>query len=283
MTHIVYPTADAAGAAAAPSPSIWKDCDVLGIIQNPGLGIHIYEDWRKMSIDATMNVDGTEQMGYTLVGDGGGTGLITPNTDLATAAARGISHYFTMDTDTDQHDELGLQYAGGGETGTPLLRISKGGGRVWYETIIRLDDLTTGVPSVFVGLTDEQVIGGDHIVNGGAALIATADLLGFFLKADDGDAFDCIYQTSGVTMVTALAGDENIAESTWTKLGITYDGNKTIMYWIDGVPVKAVDIDATGFPDGEEMLPSWVIKNVSDTTDITLNIGWWRAAWMYGP
>ena len=281
MTHIVYPTADAAGAAAAPSPSIWKDCDVLGIIQNPGLGIHKYEDWRDKSWAATLT-SGTEADGYVANYDTGGSVLITPNTSLVTASARGISHYVTMDTDAGDDDEIGFQYVGGGTTGTPFFVIKKGHGRVWFETIVKTDTVTTGVAGTFIGLTDEDYVAGDHLVNDTMTLKTDTDFLGFHIKADDGDALDCIYQTSGVTMVTALAGDENLTANTWTKLGLTYDGNETITYWIDGAPVKTVDIDATGFPDGEELLPTWIIKDVT-TTDMTLDIGWWRGAWMYGP
>jgi hypothetical protein len=277
MTSAQYKRGSAPEAAMGPSPGVWANCPVLDIMADPAIGMHIYEDWRKMSQVASLtNV--TPAWGYYPYLEDGGTILITANTDLATVANRGIGHYVTITSDAGDNDQLGLQYFGGAGTGSPIAVMKAGGARMWFETAIRIDTITNGVANVFIGLSDETACANNMIADGGAD-ISDIDVVGFAILHDDGDAFDAIYQTTGSAFVTAKDAAATIALSTWAKLGLESDGKNCIWY-LNGSEVAKAALTATGFPDGEELLPLWTVKD-DTTTAINMDIGWWRFAKLY--
>jgi hypothetical protein len=152
---------------------------------------------------------------------------------------------------------------------------------MWFEGRIRLSNVTTGTPAFVFGLAEEGFAASDCITDAAAAnAIANKDFVGFGLWADAGTEIDAFYHTLSTTAVTHKAALGTLAASTWIKLGIYFDGQNQVWFFVDGVRYgTSVLTSATGFPDGEELSPVFAIKQVADdTTGNTYDIDWWAFA-----
>lgn len=267
----------ATGGVQGPTKGVWADAPVLAVIEDPSLGLYIHEDWERKIQLATMVTTANENGYYPLL-SAGCTAIGNTTTAMTTASARGVRNYMILTTDGTNNLACGLQYAGMTSTPAGIAVMDTGYGRMWYESIVSVSNVTTANLNALIGLRDITASVVTDMANEGAD-IADIDFVGFAVLHDDGDGPDCIYQTTGSAFATVKSAAATLATSTWFKFGITFS-DPYVTYFINGVNVGQVDINTAGFPDGEVLTPYWFIKD-DDAVAMTMNVGWWRFLQLY--
>jgi len=264
-------------APLAPSPSIWGTCPVRELQEDPGRGIFIHENWEQ-KIQRSSMVTTENANGYYPLLSASCTAVGNTTKTMTTAANKGLGNYMILTTDGSDNLAAGLQYAGMTDTPTGIAVMDKGYGKMWYECLVSVSNVTSGTINALIGLRDITACAVTDMANGGAD-IADIDFVGFALLHDDGNGPDCIYQTTGSAFATVKDAADTITASEWVRYGITYS-DPYCTYYINGVPVARVDSNTTGFPNGQVLTPEWFVKD-DTTTALVMNVGWWRFAQLY--
>lgn len=231
-----------AGPKDQPSPSIWGDCPNT-LLTDKGLGWYA---------DATLGgapfgtagsgtvIDGVYRVGVIAstgsinrgAGDTGGAA------DFVTAAAI--------------NEGLGLYNEPMGQI------ILHSGRRFWFETIIALKGIGAEASGQFVGLVANAALSTPAAIVGNTRAVddlVSQSLIGFHRHQTDADAWNAVYRKGAgavvhvlddVTMSTRLGDDASVivSDAFW-KLGLTFDGNETLRWFVNGVQVAAQIVDAT--------------------------------------
>jgi len=183
---------------------------------------------------------------------------------------------------SDDNEEGSMQW-GNTNVAAPLV-IDEGYGRMWFEARVRFSSVTDNVLGMVLGLAEEGFAASNCIIDNGAAAttdgtgIVGKDFVGFGVWADDGDTCDAFYHTAGATAATHKAQIGTLVASTWIKLGMYFDGQSQLWFYVDGVRYgTSVLASATDFPDGEELSPVFAIK-VSSNAALNADIDWWAFA-----
>jgi hypothetical protein len=248
---------------SGPSPAIWKDCPILDIIVDPGVGYHFFDDFLNTPVLSTGATTGL----YTTFADTG-----TTLTQVATETG-GV---FRIVTDTTDNDEAWLTT--GGNTGVMgvINTAANSGKKLWFEARVRPNQITNG--NWLLALAEEGLAAENTLSDAGA--IADKDVIGFSVSEDDSDGIDFVYNTASGGGVTRSSPIKVLAAaSTWVKLGITYDPAIGIYYFVDGLVYNATAVaaSATNIPDTQELALLLGVKN-NGTTAVSLDIDWWRFA-----
>lgn len=228
-----------AGAAAQPSPSIWKDCP-MGELNEDGLGQFIHEDFLGGAVSATVTAAttvGTGQLRF--VGD--------TDTVFAKKASE-IGGYLDVETDGDDNDGFAL-------ISDPLGTIVRNSGnKVWFEARLELGAVAD--QGAFFGIVEADGASQDAVADNCAALIGES-LVGFALLNGDTDAVDAV-ASKDATLTTVLAdanlsaalgsGAANLAADTERKLGFRFDGKENIDFFVDGVKVASHTLTSSNTP-----------------------------------
>ena len=271
------PGATPGGAPLAPSPSVWGDSPVAALLADPSLGWYRMENWN----DRTHSYSSaTAANGYLTYQDTGVTiaGLVLTETQLNAAAYRGLIGALQIAGADADNDEGSIQACNGTSN---LFCIDKGRGRAWFETIVRVQDVDQ--VSYFVGICDQAAAAADFMTDDTGAIASDEDLIGFRTLVATPTELDAICQTASATLVEPNDNCATLAASTttgWRRLGITFNGDKTVTYWVDGVNVGTADCEAAGFPDGVAMAPFWALK-ASVAEEKIMDVGWWRGAQLW--
>ena len=163
-----------------------------------------------------------------------------------------------------------------GTSEAALCKLGKGTGRVWFETRVRVSSVTNGVLAFVVGLTQVGSAAA-NLVTDTSGEVATVDFVGFGVDAADGDALRLLYATASGAVVEHDANASTLAADTFVKLGLFFDGETTLKYYVDGAQVgtsvTATDT-ATNFPNGELLSLAASVKTISATVE-TMDIDWW--------
>lgn len=183
---------------------------------------------------------------------------------------------------SDANEEGSMQH-GKLATHAPLC-IDGGYGRMWFEGRIKTSLVTTGALCWVFGLAEEGFAAANCIIDGAASPttdgtgIVGKDFVGFGLWVDAGTEIDAFYHTAGSASVIHKAAVGTMAAATWIKLGLYFDGDSKLWFYVNGVPYATAALDsATGFPDGEELSPVLAVKDVSGAA-ATVDIDWWGGA-----
>ena len=266
-------------APLSPSPSIWGSCPVESLMLDPSVGTYIFERWDRVQQRATM-VTTQNSNGYYPLLDTGSTITGSTATTPTTKATWGVRDYMILSGDGTDNDQTSMMYSGMTDTPTGLAVLDTGYGKMWYETVVTVTSVVTNAyPNILVGLRDITATANEDMSDAGTD-IADIDYVGYAVWQDDGDALDAIYQTTGSAFATVKATAGTLVASTWVRLGITFD-DPTVTYWVDGANVGTVDINTSGFPDGEALTPFWLAKVGTSGTATTMNVGWWRFAQLF--
>lgn len=261
MTNIRYEAGDD---ARGPSATLWDELE-------PWRGIHPSDGWG--AFDDFLD-DRTTAVHNCLL-------LEEDNSPWApiTGEENGV---FRTTMATDTNEEAGISW-GNTNVCAPLV-IDEGYGRVWFEGRIRVSKITTGVAGWVFGLAEEGFNAADAIVDGAASPttdgtgIVGKDFVGFGQWVDAGTEIDAFYHTAGATAVIHKAAVGTLAAATWIKLGLYFDGQNQVWFFVDGVRYGTAALTSTsGFPDGEEMTPTFCCKMVTNA-GITMDIDWWAFA-----
>lgn len=248
-----------AGSGRGPSAALWKGKGPLSgeYFMNPNRGWGHWDDFQWLPATGG---------GLTLEEADDKTSIAVITTEECGVARIAI---------TGDDNEQGT--IGYGDATTAPLVIDSGLGEMMFEASVRFSSVTNDVLGMFIGLAEEGSVAADFIADAGAD-IADKDVIGFMVWNDDGDSVDTISQVSGAAFDVIQAGAGTLVASTWIKLGIYFDGIKTISFYVDGVKcaTTALETDTT-IPDGEELCPIFSVK-VSSNAALNADIDWWAFA-----
>lgn len=225
-----------AGDNAQPSPSIWADCPQQRLVQE-GTGFFIHEDFIGGVRSATTTAATAIAPAFTFAGD---TDTVTTN------KAGELGGYLDIQTGALDNDGAAIFTQ-------PIAQFVKDSGRkVWFEARLELGAIAD--QGVFVGLAESAAFSQDIIADGAAALIGES-LIGFQILSDDTDAVDAVYKLDAGTAVEAKAvmNSSALAANTEFKVGLRFDGQRTIDLFFNGEKVAGFELDTSIFPDGVSM------------------------------
>jgi len=238
-----------------PSPIIWADCPVVTMQKDPGKGIHFMEDFlgRYTNLTATGVIPGTP---FELVDDGG-DGYMTVDT-TAYDNEHGV---ITIEPDgATQFDEAYI-------ASQVLYQLVMNSGRkMWFEARIKLEDITADM-SYICGLGDATMLAGSSVIQESATptTIESRDFVGFVAFTDGSKVhdIDAIYHEVGDTSVTQVK-DAAFAQASWVndtyvKMGLKFDGKKSLTYYINGALVGTLDVDDFATVTANELTPLGII------------------------
>lgn len=188
--------------------------------------------------------------------------------------------------DGTNNDEVWLQ---SGDATSVLGAISDTAGAdhvTAFEARVKISSIADTI-NWFVGLGEEGLAAADTITDGGA--LADKDFLGFNVDEADGDAIDFVYRLEGQTLNVHVTGLAVPVADTFIKLGFVYDPtapeSRRITLYVDNTEqsdstdyVTKTDIEASDFPDGQEMSFLAGLKDGGLGAAAELGIDWWAFA-----
>ncbi len=255
MSVVTYGTKDTAP-VGGPSPIIWADHPSVVVLKDPGKGIHFMEDFIIAITDLTATgvLPGTP---FTLVDDGG-------------------DGYATVDTTAYDNEHGVILIEPDGETQfdeaylvSQLLynKLQLGSNRkMWFEARLKLEDITADL-SLICGLGDATLLGGSAVIQESATptTIESRDFVGFVAFTDGTKIhdIDAIYHEAGDSAVTQVK-DAAFLQASWVndtyvKLGLKYDGERFLTYYINGVEVGKLDVDDFASNTADQIAPLGII------------------------
>jgi hypothetical protein len=265
-----------------PSPAIWGDCPVLGLMAGTVNGVYFFDDYTT-SYDVATNETTVLKYGPYEIYTGNGTNL------LGSGGLTGVGGHQVW-ASGDTADVNGVMTLGGG---APFMISDTAGDdhKLWFECRFKVSSVTTADQvAFFFGLSEEDRAAANGVFAAGGGdlgVTTTIDLLGFGRFDDDGDSLSFFYQKASQTaqdkVQIALAAD------TYIKVGFVYDpkgpSSKKIKVFANNseqatAGASATDIAAATFPDGEELTYTFSFHNDS-TTSNTITIDWVRIAQVY--
>lgn len=254
-----------------PSGSIWHDCPVLEIMEDPGRGVHIFDDFMIFG-------------GYSDAAEVGGYTVTTTNGTVTCAADTNFGAVWIDAVDAD-NDET---YIMPGDETPCLTTFSDTAGSnypFWFET--RVKYTFTAAFAGYAGLINPSAAADDLLPDAGTGMVST-DFMGFYaLEGTDG-AMDASHNNAAADAGTVLkATAHTLVTDTWVKLGLFYNG--TAVYWfVNGVVVTPDTAtshtdgigqlpSATDMPDAKDLSVMWAVK-AHAATEVNMYIDWWRFA-----
>ncbi len=229
MQPVMYGTA---GDALLPSPVIWRRCERNNIIQM-GSGYWIHEDFLGGVADIVAANEQRPAVGpFTLICD--------DDTTLSHKAAE-LGGYLDIETDNTDNDAWTIHTE-------PFCKfVPKSGNQVWLEGRLEIGDADAD-QGFFFGV-GEEALQSLEIVDEDCAALFDESYLGFRIL-DGEDAIDIAYKVDAGTEVVVASdvtdsdalGDDgaSLADDTEYKLGLWFDGDETIRFYVDGVEVASL-------------------------------------------
>jgi hypothetical protein len=258
-----------------PSPEIWHDCPVLEFIENPGKGIHVFEDWRDVPVLVTPTITTAANYGngWQAFGSAGGT--------IVKARIEGGGGLVFTETDDDQG--LVLQYI------QSPFKIDRGKGDFFWECRFKIGTITNNDSGIFAGMI-EPVTPSAIVPIAADGTLADQNLVGFHRLEADGDQLDTVYKANGVTQVTV---ESDVLDTTNTDAGAlvadTYinvgmkfrNKDNTLRFYVNNCELPTVkeipDGDGTDFPNDVLLSPTLALLCGSNN-DSVLTAAWMRFA-----
>ena len=233
-------TYEAAGTSQTPSPIVWGDCPVLEMIADPGVGDHIYDNFSHTNLE---NGDV-----YQGLGDNAPVYVVDSLEGRVSITSGG--------TDNNQ-SILGSMVDIGHISDTAAEEAE-----LWFEARIKVSSIAD--QGLFVGLAAEADIAVDFLADNSAALVSTADCIGFH---------------------AVQTGVHTLVADTYVKLGFKFnpiaDTSERIKFYVNGVetttPVTGANIAAATFPDSVNLALMLTNKTGEGVTK-SLVVDWYRFA-----
>lgn len=265
-----------AGAATQPSPSIWKDCPGQTLVDQ-GIGQYVHEDF----IGGTENFVNKVGLGAAALVIDADAGTTHPHrTPSSLAATSGIGLQDLAVTNTDNN-------AAGVFTQAMGFIVLNSGNKFWMEARVTLAALAD--QGLFVGLAAEAVLSRDVVAdNPDTSLsVATDSLVGFLvnsaatgkvdavIRKDAGTATNPFTDVTNSSRLGSAAG--NIVAGTYVKLGLKFDGKRSISFFVNGVEIGKTTI-TTNSINIADPLGAIVNLKTGAAAARTMTIDWIRAA-----
>lgn len=206
-------------ATLSPTYSMWDNCPLWAIQQDPSLGYVWYNDF----------------MWYTTAYDGLAS-IVTDTGTIASGNSTGGQVILTpSDGTVADNDEA---YLGGANDVFALAT----GNDLWFEARVKFTEANTDDANIIVGFCD--VYAANTLQDNGAGPVGTYDGLVFF-KVDGGTTWS-VESSSGAATQTTLNGVASRVSGSWQRLGIYVEGTTSATFYVDGVPVGTL---STTLPD----------------------------------
>ncbi len=229
----------------------WAGAPLPG--SDPSVSYQFFEDFIGIPLVVTTNAfegwKATGDASYVVAstaGDIGGTVTVTPV--------------------TGSNNEIYFQL---GELGTETFveYVASSNKESWTEFKFTTDAVTDS-GNIFIGYAEEGSSQGNFINDDGNDF-ADLDIIGFVVWEANPDTLEFVYQTSGSAFVRDTVA--TIVAGTYVTAGFHFDGTNSLTYYIDGTSVAIVGLNASGFPDGEELAPIIAVKNGAADKTVTLD------------
>lgn len=275
MSNIVRYAGDV---SRGPSVNLWGDLAKWEADMRMGNCAYIYDDflyWGSPTTNATTHGVG---LGWTVVLD---DGVLLKS--LATASPAdgefGVLHLDGADADNDfAYMILGANTGG-------LFKFDDALGKICFEIKLKKVTVADGKAGFCAGLFRYDMAADATLADNGAAMVATADFVGFNQTDADGDAVIAGYQATGQTKQDLTSTDIPLTADTWIKLGFIYDPkNKTeaLKFYVNGAlySTTAVNngsgtqgISAATFPNDIVVSPMFGFK-IDGANEEDMEIDW---------
>jgi hypothetical protein len=157
---------------------------------------------------------------------------------------------------------------------------------LWYEHRWRKSSVANDRTAMFGGLCEEAraTAGTQGLLTTNAGVLADIDHIGFNVAQDAGAELNFAYTKSGQTDTELIAAVDTLVADTWYKNGFKYQPASTgkptsqrVSVHINGSEqstyVTATQIAAATFPDGEELMFAFGIKEGTGTGG-TADLDW---------
>lgn len=253
MAKVQY-MSSSADTEVGPSPSIWGNCPVHDMIEDPRTGVYYFEDY-------VSPIDPTTACGYTIT-------QVTTGAIVMTDAVGGV---LKVDAAGNATADDGVNAQVTGETWLPAV-----GKELWFEARVKMTDCATTPDQHFVGLSVTETA----LIAAGV-LAVTGSLVGFY--TDTGTtagriSFGVIKATSA-DQTADLTAAAAVANATWVKLGFrihTVANALQVTPYVNGVAFTA-KTDTDDIPL-TEMTLSYVAQVEQTSADAELHVDWVRIA-----
>lgn len=211
MSHVNY---GRAGEASACSPSIWKDFPWQECMYQPSRFIHIFDDFvAGRAADASPN--GTWE-------------LVGTNADL--------------DITEDEYTGVLLFEGSGADNDSSFLRSAavydltmNNRKRMWFEIRLKVP-VENADTTLLAGLMEPVGCTAEAVADDGASII-DEDFIGFsaITNATNMGDIRAIYNQGGSGSTVVISSLHSPVSDTYVKLGMRFDGKKTVTFYADGV------------------------------------------------
>lgn len=164
--------------------------------------------------------------------------------------------------------------------------ISLSTNQVWYETRVKVSDITNG--AYFIGLARASDVAAGFMANSTEAMVSTAKYVGFKTAQATPSYLDIVYGNAAAATVYATRA-ATLTTSAWVKLGIYFEGNagtgkNRVHFYVDGTEIAqdttgnlGVAASASNFPTSVPFAPCWGAKTNASAA-LTLSIDRYRFA-----
>lgn len=275
MSQYVNYKTEPSTATGGPSLSIWADCPVLGMLEDPNVGTHFWDDFIRFDPATSAGAGASGQMGYDFYGD---AGVAVAQLE---ADSNGVIEVSGNDADNDESVMTLMN---------PFFMVSSAAPEpLWFEAKVKRASIANNACAMFIGLAWDE--GSDVSVAKTLCLtdddgaIGAFSFLGFHVDCADGDAIDFIYKAEGQSSTVLIAGVTVPVANTYDKLGFKYQPDaaksKQLAVFVDGAEqgtyATEANIVAATFPDAERLSPCWCVKTGA-TAESKAQMDWWRVS-----
>ena len=238
----------------SPITGFWAGCPIPRVDPENSC-YEIFDDFTSFDVGDTTSK-------WTLDATNGTAALVSAE------AATGLGGVLALTSTATAHDWASIKVTST-DTGAPFMVVEDNGKELWYAARIYVSSVSVKT-MYYLGLFayNDSEVGTD---TSGA------------MAGNDGIYFRTLPATpTEIDIATALSTTETeikgaagtLAASTWTTLGIHFDGAATVSFWQDGALIGSVDTGVTNMPDDIGLTPLFFTKNVD--TGHVMNIDWIR-------
>ncbi len=285
-----------------PTPSIWADCPVGAIKEDPTYGFHMFEDFvgfgKTAAVASNVGRYAGEQSAWISFED---TSCTLTELIQTTPDSNGVLRSLLVAT---AHKANILEYGYGtayssGSTG-PFIYTDAVGGKLWFEARVRFNVIGASTNMFFMGLAQSGCAVAPAAATSSTTLfdssdgVGNVDLLGFDVLQAGPSVLRSVYGLNAVARTNAGTAQTLVA-ATWYKMGFIVDPlapftklssgvsvRKKVRWFIDGVETQSLsDTSTSPFPTAKVMTPTFHSQNGGSGATGTIDIDYIRAAQVY--
>jgi hypothetical protein len=259
-----------------PSPDIWDDCPVDEFNNNAEAGMVFFDDFIDgVDIATNLATAAASALGTT----GKWTGATDTTANSVATLATDKKGAVVLSNDTDNESSI-IAYPKGAQVAGKFSFVS--GKKLWMEARLQVSSIADTISQIFVGFAEEGLVVGGTLLTIDEGGLADKDYVGFVREYADGDAMNTDFNTeSGGASPQSNSNAVTLAATTYTKIGIYFDGT-TVTFYQDGVALSdTFAITDTDFPVGEEL--AFYAENMCGAAGTlnTVTLDWVRIAQEY--